>query len=555
MLYIKEKMNNVNSDLGFLSAVEFNNIVKELSNAVKYRNTLNDNDDFQLLRSIIAESKVLFYTDNGEINEIHLERSNELDFNLIDNQVFVFNPKYSNDGGVRLTVGNNSPLPLYINDIEIEPGFLKTELTYIAVYDATNVCFNIKNLTIDKTNEVEFSSLHNEATFVSVNEDELGVDLYNNAVVFIDQNSGLYELAKINNPRTQTQNAIGIFKVIGDKKYVFFDGIVPEFYTTLVSGFKYYLSNNAEGEISNTQNDKSVHIGRYLKDGRFLLNISGDVGIDVNDVSFKIFNNSITNGLNSNGVIYTDVSNEFTLMYDTLTFNNSLPKKVMFVSIDNKVSKIEYANEYSNNIFNLEYNGVRYDGIFREASDENNPIDLFILGEEVIDTKAPILSSIDKTFNTTLNVPLVLETVTATDNVDGIIAVVRTGTVDFTTAGTYNVVYTATDSSNNVSTITHVYVVSAIITYNVNITNPQTSNGITFTDPSNTMTLMFDSRSFDQTTPAIIMFIIANGTAAKLDYAMEYTGRPFEIEINGNRYAGTFNENESYSNPTVMNLK
>jgi hypothetical protein len=555
MLYIQDKMNHVNSTLGTLTANEFNSLKNEISNVVKYRNTLNDNDDFQLLRSIINESKVLFYVDNGVVNEINLFRENELSIGLLDGQTFIFNPKYSNTGATMLKINTTTAKPVLLNGDELPSGFLNTEVTYMVVYNANDDSFSIKNLTIGNTSDHVFSDMHNESTFISVTDDELGIDLFDNAVVYIDQNTGKYELAIIENPKTQKQNAIAIYKEIDDKKYVFIDGIVPNFHNNLISGFKYYLSNSIPGNITDGTVDKTISIGRYIKNGKFLLSISGDISIDVNDISFKIYNNLITNGLNSNGVIYTDLSNEFTLMYDTVTFNSIIAKKVMFVSIDNKISKIEYAIEYSDNQFNLEYNGLRYDGVFKEASDENNPIDLYLVGEEIIDTKAPFLSSTNKTFNTTINVPLTLETVTATDNVDGVLPVIKTGTVDFTTAGTYNVIYSAKDSSDNISTITHTYVVSAIITYNVNISNPQTSNGITFTDPSNAMILMFNNRSFDQTTPAIIMFIRANNITAKIDYAVEYTGVSFEIEIDGNRYFGTFNENESYSNPTVMNLK
>ena len=79
------------------------------------------------------------------------------------------------------------------------------------------------------------------------------------------------------------------------------------------------------------------------------------------------------------------------------------------------------------------------------------------------DTQAPTLSSTTQTFTTTAGTALTLVTVTATDTVDGNVTVVQSGqTVDFNTVGTYNVVYTATDSANNSASITHTYTVNPV---------------------------------------------------------------------------------------------
>lgn len=553
MIYIKDKMNYVNNDTGFLTANEFNSMKNELANIVKYRNVLADNDDSQLLKAIVAESKTLFYTDNGVVNAIELKRNNEIDFSLDDDQVFIFSPSNTNTDVTTVKIGNNTAKRLLLNNAELPVGFLNSNITYMATYKKAIDAFEIKNLTIGNTSDFIFSNLHNEATFLEVNDLELGIGLYNNAIVYIDQNTGKYELAIIENPRTQKQNAIAIYKEINSKKYVFIDGIVPDFTNTLVSGFKYYLSDSDAGNISTNVSD--VMVGRYIKDGRFLLNISGDVGLDANVLNPKIFSNNILNGQTSNGVIFTDVSDTYTLMYDTVTFNAGLPKKTMYAEIGTDVFKIEYANEYNGRPFNITKNNVRYSGVFKEATLVTNPVELFLLGETIVDTTKPLLSSVSKTFNTTINNPIVLETVTATDNIDGNLAVVKTGTVNFAADGTYNVVYTATDSRGNSSTITHTYIVTAIITYNTNITNPDSVAGVTITEPTDTLTFMFNSLTYDQTTPALVMFIKVDGVIGKIDYATEYTGRTFEVEKSGVRYIGTFVENESYVNPTTINVK
>lgn len=78
------------------------------------------------------------------------------------------------------------------------------------------------------------------------------------------------------------------------------------------------------------------------------------------------------------------------------------------------------------------------------------------------DTQAPVLSSSNKSFKTTVWNSLNLETVTATDNVDWVISVTQNWTVDFNTIWSYNITYTATDSANNTRSITHTYIVEAV---------------------------------------------------------------------------------------------
>ncbi len=83
-----------------------------------------------------------------------------------------------------------------------------------------------------------------------------------------------------------------------------------------------------------------------------------------------------------------------------------------------------------------------------------------------LDTTPPRLSSTNKSFETTVWNPLTLEEVTATDGVDGNVTVVKTGSADFNTAGTYNITYRATDSAGNVSSIVHTYVVNEALVVN-----------------------------------------------------------------------------------------
>jgi hypothetical protein len=73
-----------------------------------------------------------------------------------------------------------------------------------------------------------------------------------------------------------------------------------------------------------------------------------------------------------------------------------------------------------------------------------------------IDTTVPVitLNGVDP-INLILDDPAYVDAgATATDNVDGSIAVITTGTVDTTILGTYTITYTATDSHNNIATLT-----------------------------------------------------------------------------------------------------
>jgi len=94
----------------------------------------------------------------------------------------------------------------------------------------------------------------------------------------------------------------------------------------------------------------------------------------------------------------------------------------------------------------------------------------------VSDTTAPTLSSTTQTYTTTVGTALTLQTVTATDDTDSSVSVVQSGdTVDFNSAGTYAVTYTATDSASNTATITHTYTVNVAVA-----ATTITHNGITY---------------------------------------------------------------------------
>jgi hypothetical protein len=137
----------------------------------------------------------------------------------------------------------------------------------------------------------------------------------------------------------------------------------------------------------------------------------------------------------------------------------------------------------------------------------------------VPDTTAPVLDSTSQTFTTTVGTPLILQTVTATDAVDGSVTVVQSGdTVDFNTAGTYNVVYTATDSSSNSASITH--------TYTVTNTAPTASNATADAGFGETATLDLASSISDAETTNKSLLTI-NVTSAPSQGSLSWSGSQF----------------------------
>ncbi|MDQ7023588.1 MAG: DUF5011 domain-containing protein [Candidatus Gracilibacteria bacterium] len=150
----------------------------------------------------------------------------------------------------------------------------------------------------------------------------------------------------------------------------------------------------------------------------------------------------------------------------TITLGNG---EVVELSFDNDTKSFDsnttFTNitEDSNTTATLEVSSINGEnGEVDTTSTEINIVTSAIPDPEILDTTTPVLSLGDNTFTSTVGTAITLETVTATDNVDGSVTVVQSGdTVDSNTVGTYNVVYTATDTAGNESTIIHTYVVEA----------------------------------------------------------------------------------------------
>jgi hypothetical protein len=96
------------------------------------------------------------------------------------------------------------------------------------------------------------------------------------------------------------------------------------------------------------------------------------------------------------------------------------------------------------------------------STSPTNSTTTVVIATTTPDTIPPVITingSDPETITQSTSTPYVDAGATAVDNVDGVVNVVTTGTVDRTTIGTYTITYTATDSSNNVAVTTRAVIV------------------------------------------------------------------------------------------------
>jgi hypothetical protein len=91
----------------------------------------------------------------------------------------------------------------------------------------------------------------------------------------------------------------------------------------------------------------------------------------------------------------------------------------------------------------------------------------------------------------------------------------------------------------------------ALGTFDSATMNGSSAGGISVTDPGSIGQLLFNSKSYDNSTPTGAMFFRVNSNIVKIDFPTEYTGEEFVFELtNGNKYSSVFVENPDYANPT-----
>jgi len=83
---------------------------------------------------------------------------------------------------------------------------------------------------------------------------------------------------------------------------------------------------------------------------------------------------------------------------------------------------------------------------------------------------------------------------------------------------------------------------------NTSVSNGETAQGVSYTDPYGIGTLSFDSVTYDISNPGLIMFFKVGTTLAKLDFAPELLGVDFYVTVSSVTYRGVFTEeNDSAS--------
>ena len=378
MLNIRDKANDVNDDTGFLFANEFNSLKNEILNVVKYRSTLSTDteDTKQVLSAIVTESKLLHYTDTGTVNNIVLNRENEVDFKLLDGSSFMFTANNTNTDIVKVKVGTHTDIPVKVDGQELPASKIVVGQVYLIVYKFADRGFELKNIGggAGTSNVLDVNS-----TYLELTADELASDLVNNDVVYISQSEGKYTKAVKRGEDNECQNVIGIYKNINGRHYVIVDGIVHDFKDALRYGNYYYLSTTAVGDIA-IEDDSHIIVGRALKNKKFILNISGAVSVAVEGTDNGTgggdtteYDTHVNNGETRSGNTFTDPSDTLTLNFDAKTVDGTIPTIVAYVKAGDTTAKIDYATEYSNQPYSVNINSNVYRGTFTENEDYNNP--------------------------------------------------------------------------------------------------------------------------------------------------------------------------------------
>lgn len=144
------KIDNDNTSAGVVVADEYNSNFSELKGAVTPFMGLNEADNKQLAKSIDIASKAMFYTDTGTPNTVILERgaTTETLETLFDGMVVMFTPANANTGATTLKVKTLDAKALKYNGADLDAGYLKTGLKYIAVYNVANNRFDCDVITL-----------------------------------------------------------------------------------------------------------------------------------------------------------------------------------------------------------------------------------------------------------------------------------------------------------------------------------------------------------------------------------------------------------------------
>jgi len=540
MLNIRDKVNDASDDNGYLFANEFNSLKNEMANVVKYRSELSNStlEQNQLLKAIVAETKLFYYKDAGTINNVVLYREGEVEFKLADSAAFMFSPATTNGAAVKARINNGDSIPVLLNGEDLKSGTLKQGVVYMLVYNKVENVFDLKYMT-----EVNTNDLNEKSTFTELTTAELGSGLKNNDIVYIDIKSGEYRRALKHKEDNQTQNVVGVYKIVNGKHYVVFSGVVHDFLPNLRFGAKYYLSTEYAGEIA-LDSKSSIVVGRALKGGNFLVDINGRVSINVDgttneaDVVVKVvekeeskeeskevvpekvelkFDTVLYSNESKSGVtlLGDDIKDQM-LAFTSKKYDSKLPYVTMYVKVNGVTMEINFASEYDGDAFAIVDGDKIYIGKFAKNDMYNNPVVLKEADDNVVvDYPETSRTKVEKTETT-------------------------------------KEVKEEPKEEPKKEEPKEVKEEPKKKTYDTTITNGKSSDGVTLTDPSKSLLVSFDKVKFDETSPSAVMFASVKNTTFKLDFASEYDGSELAVTVGSDTYVGKFGENEDYSNPTKL---
>lgn len=89
----------------------------------------------------------------------------------------------------------------------------------------------------------------------------------------------------------------------------------------------------------------------------------------------EVYNTSLVDGETKEGIKFTDPDDApvSTFYFDAKTYDDSTAAVVMFFKTNERTSKLDYAPEYNDEVFEVTLDGDIYQGTFAENSDYNNP--------------------------------------------------------------------------------------------------------------------------------------------------------------------------------------
>jgi len=271
-------------------ASEFNDLHKEVSNAVKVSGqNFNASDDKQLAKALIKLGNPI-YTIGGTGNAVEINRAGEVVENLEDGLMVTFNPKSDNTGSSTLNYQGLGAKPIKFKGNELQSGELKGGVPVTVIYDGGSW------------------HLQGALPLKDVNENITGIFSENPTVANDDSNIAIGEFWKDGNDdlwlKDKSNHSIAV-STDGTKPNNVNDDITP---WLDASSFP-YEEKVGNGTIQQTP-DNGVGDGSYkdpYKDGYSPV-LNGDFFYDGDDIKYRhgvygdiptTLTDAIPNGLNN----------------------------------------------------------------------------------------------------------------------------------------------------------------------------------------------------------------------------------------------------------------